>query len=370
MTRSAGIGRRAAAGLAALSVGAGLAVAVAGAAWAAVPDRWGFAFVSNPAVPGIPPPAHQKGSWPAPLKVTTKPGAVGQVFVRFPKLASKGGIVHVTAVSGTPVWCQAQRWARSGSAEVVVVRCYRPGGVPVFSPFTVLYSRSSAGFVPAGRGYGYAYFRPGHGLVARFNSAGAADTVTAAGPGAWKLSMPGLGSAKLSGSVQVTAVNPVKPAKCQLSGWASTPARQVFRISCYGAGTAPMNTGWTLSYQRKRAITGTQPKHFGYAFDNKPLVAGPYAPVPPAVNFNSLGGINTVRRAGGGLRLVDFPRVGVLPNIVLVTGVKAGAGFCNLLSPWATDIATRNVIVRDVACYTAAGKPQAHLATITYTSAG
>jgi hypothetical protein len=368
MSRSAGIIRRLATGLAAISLGAGLAVAVAGAAQAAIPNHWGFAFVSNPSVAGTPPLSHQAGSWPAAFTVHTTPGVPGQVFVRFPRIASRGGVVHVTAVSARPVWCQAQKWGRSGPNEVVAVRCYRAGGIPGFAPFTVTYSTSSKGPIPAGRAFGYVHFQPGHGLVAKFNSSGAADTLTGVSTGVWVLSMPGLGSPKLSGNVQLTAVNAVKPAKCQLSNWASSPSRQLFRISCYNGTTSPMKTGWTLTYHRGRTVTGTQPKLFGYTFDNKPLLAGPYAPVPPAVNFNSAGGVNTIRSAGGGLRLVQFPRVGALPDNVLVTAFRSGSGFCNLLSPWATNAASRTVLVRDVACYTAAGKFKNHASLVTYAS--
>ena len=82
----------------------------------------------------------------------------------------------------------------------------------------------------------------------------------------------------------------------------------------------------------------------------------------------SLSGVNTIRGAGAGLRLVQFPRVGVLPNTVLVTPFRIGAGFCNLITLWATNLALASVTVRDVACYTAAGTLQNHASLITYTS--
>jgi hypothetical protein len=369
MSTSGGITRRLAIVMTALCLGAGLSAVATTAAQAAVPDRWGFAFVGKPAVPGIPDLNHQAGSWPAPFKVHVTPGAPGQVFVRFPRIATKGGVVHVTAVVAAPVWCQAQKWRPSGPNEIVVVRCFRAGGVPTFAPFTVLFTKSSGAPVPPGRAYGYVHFTPGQGVVARFNSAGANNTVTPGATGVWVVAMPGLGSAGRAGNVQVTAVRSAGPAKCQLSNWTSAPARQLFRVRCYNGGTTPLTTGWTLSYQRRRAITGGQPKPFAYTFDNKPLSAGPYAPLPPAVNFNSAGGINTIRSAGAGLRLVQFPFVGLLPNTVLVTPVSSGAGFCNLLTLWATTSAAPGVLVRDVACYTPAGIPKNHASLITYTSA-
>lgn len=368
--------RRLAAASAALSLGLTGAVSMialsAGVAQAAVPDRWGFAYVSKPAVPGIPDAQHQAGSWPAPFKVTTKPGVVGQVIVRFPKIASKGGVVHVTAVDSRAVWCQAQKWGPSGTDEVAIVRCFRASAgpaVPVFAPFAVMFTRSSKGPFPAGRAYGYVHFQPGAGVVARFNSAGAVNTVTPGPVGVWLVTMPGLGSAVQSGGVQVTAVDPAGPTKCELSGWASSASRQRFQVRCYNGMATPLSTGWTLSYQRKRAITGGQPANFAYTVDNKPLLAGPYAPAPPTVNFNSAGAVNTIRSAGAGLRLVQFPGVGVLPNNVLVSGFKVGPGFCNLLTLWATTFGAPNVLVRDVACYTSTGVLKNQSSLVTYTAA-
>ena len=92
----------------------------------------------------------------------------------------------------------------------------------------------------------------------------------------------------------------------------------------------------------------------------------PYPPAPPPVNFNSAGAVNTLARAGTGLRLASFPQVGVLPNTVLVTAVQAGPGFCNLNTLWATS--PPSVIVRDVACYAATGARVNQQSMITYSS--
>jgi hypothetical protein len=346
---------------------AGLAITATGTARAAVPDKWGFAFVDKPMVAGIPDLSHQAGTWPVSLHVHSAPGAPGQVFVRFPQLAAEGGIVHVTAVNAGAVWCQAQKWGPSGPSELVAVRCFEAGGAPVFSPFAVLFTTSTPGPVPAGQAYSYLRWKPGSGIITSFNSSGGATTVTPGTAATWKVTMAGLGSAAALGGVQITAVNPHRPAKCAVGSWSSNPRGQVFGVRCYGVGSLPLRTGWTLSYQRKRAITGAQPKRFAYAFDNKPFHAGPYAPAPAGINFNSLGGVNTVRSAGAGLRLVGFPRVGNLPDTVLVTQFTGGPGFCNLNSLWATP--TPGVTVRDVACYSPAGTRKNRASLVTYTSA-
>ena len=368
MRASANITRRLAAAAAVIGVAVGLAAATAGTAQAAVPDKWGFAFVSKPAVAGVPDLAHQAGTWPAPLHAHTTPGAIGQVFVVLPKLASKNGVVHVTAVNQAPIWCQAQKWGVSGANEVVAVRCYKVGGAPVFSPFTVLYTTSTKGPFPAGRAYGYVHFQPGAGIAATFNSVGAANTVVAGPTGEWVVKMPGLGTPARSGNVQVTAADPSGAAKCQIAAWSSGPASQQFLVRCYNGGVTPVKTGWSISYQRGRSIFGGQPKLFAYTFNNLPANPGPYAPAPPPVNYNSAGGINTVQN-GGGFALVQFPRVGILPNTVQVSPFKIGAGFCNLNTLWATPASSANVTVRDVVCWTPTGKPAPNASFVTYTSA-
>ena len=358
------------AGVGTLGLAAGLMMAAPGVAHAAVPDKWGFAFIDNPSVAGIPDPTHQAGSWPAPMKVHSAPGLVGQVIVRFPGLASRGGVVHVTAVIDIAVFCQAQSWRPSGTAEQVVVRCFKSSGTPFFAPFVVLYTKSSSsGALPPGRAYGYVHYQPVTGVVASFNSAGKANSVSHAGTGLWVVRMPGFGSTVQTGGVQVTAVDSAGPAKCTLSLWLSKPSEQIFDVRCYHPGVAPLNTGWTISYQRERSITGGglpgKPRLYAYTANTKPVVVVPYAP-PAPLNFNSAGGVNKIRRAGTGLSLVTFPHVGVLPNTVLVTGWHVGAGFCTLNSLWAT--IPPAVIVRDVTCYTAAGVPGVGRSFISYST--
>jgi hypothetical protein len=356
-----------------VGVAGGLAMAVANPAQAAVPDHWGFAYVNKPAGPaGITDPAHQAGSWPPGFFVKSAPASAKRVLVTFPRIASKNGVVHVTAVNDGPVWCEALGWGISGPNEVVGVRCYKALGggtaVAVFSPFTVTYTTSTKGTFPATSAYGYVRWQPGTGISAHFNSTGAPDTVTPGAVGVWTVRLHGLGSPVQRGNVQVTAVNAAGPAKCEIQNWAWGSAGQAFLVRCFNAGATPLKTAWTLSYTNVRAITGTQPKHYAYTFNNKPLLAGPYAPLPAGVNFNSAGATNTITRAGAGLSLVTFPRQATLPNTVLVSPFGAGPGFCNLFTLWATPPGSPPgpVLVRDVGCYTTNGVQKATRSLVTY----
>jgi hypothetical protein len=344
--------------LAALGVACGLVVAGAGLARAAVPNAWGFALVENPSGPVAA--THWAESVPSPVPVAT-PGPSGET-VRFPGIGFfKGGVVHVTAVTGQFAWCQAQQWRPLGGAELVTVRCYRKGGVPVFVPFTVTFTASS-GTLPGGLAYAYVY-DTGTAVASSFNSTGLPDTVTALPPGVWRVRLPGAGPATASGGVQVTAVNPAAPAICDVGGQTWTTAQQVIIVRCYTASGVPHASGWTLSYQRGRAITGATPGRFAYTVNNMPSPA--YVPAPPGVNFNSAGGVNTISD-GGPFALVRFPRVGFLPNIVFVSAFAPVARICNLNTVWGT--AAGNALVRDVVCYLPSGAGAPAESFTTYTS--
>jgi hypothetical protein len=354
------VGRRLVAVLAAVGAGCGLVVASGGLAQAAVPNAWGFALVESPSGPVVA--TRWAESVPSPVP-TASPGAPGQVTVRFQGIGFfKGGVVHATAVTDQLAWCQAQRWRPLGGSEFVTVRCFRKGGIPTFVPFTVTFTASS-GKLPGGLAYAYLYDN-GTAVASSFNSTGLLNTVTALSPGVWRVRLHGAGPATASGGVQVTAVNTAMPAICDVGGQAWTTAMQVIIVRCYTAGGVPHSSGWTLTYQRSRAITGARPRHFAYTVNNKPLVPS-YAPVPPAVNLNSAGGTNTISN-GGPFALVRFPRVGSLPDAVLVTAFSTVARVCNLLTVWGTF--GGNVLVRDVVCYQPSGPMAPTRSFTTYTS--
>ncbi|GAA0404100.1 hypothetical protein Acor_24450 [Acrocarpospora corrugata] len=349
--------------LSALLVVAGL-TALSGSAQAAVPNRWGFAYVNIPA--GVPDPSHQAGSWAPAFNVTVTPGVVGQTFVRFPQIGGPGGIVHVTAVVPTNAWCQVESWVPALPDEVVTVRCYRFGGVPMFVPFTVLYEESS-GPLPAGsHAFGYVAYN-GAAITGSYNSVLAPNTVVPSGLGTWTVTLNGLGSPAPAGNLQVTAVNPGAPARCKVGSWSPGAALQTVIVRCHDGVNNLYNTGWNLTYQRQRAITGgaIPPKNFAYTFDVNPANPGPYAPTPVGINFNSQASVNTVQSSGLGLRLVQFPRVGVLRDHVQATAYGGGPEFCNLQAPWLTSGSV--AVVRNVACYNAGARVNTQSLT-TYTS--
>ncbi len=338
-------------------------------AQAAVADRWGFAFMNNP----TPPPGlvldtnHQWGSWKTAfpgLWATVDQLAVGRYVVHFPQLASATlpiGIAHVTAVNPNPVWCQLLAWRSNPPNEDVFVQCYRVGGAPVNTQFTVLFTESTG--LPVNPGdYGYVFATASGAIASQYNTSGAANALSVGPVGFWKVFLPNLGLPSISGDIQVTAQNAQQAVRCKVVDWAPMATGQVIEVGCIDAANAPVNSGWTLSYQRERPIIGVlgPPKLFAYTFPT----LGPLPPTP--YNFNSVGAPNNISSAGVGLHLVEFQGVGQLQDHVQVTAFGPSPDFCGLNTIWGTF--GGNAVVRDVACFDGAGAPIDTRAFTTYTS--
>ncbi|MEV0752326.1 hypothetical protein [Streptosporangium sp. NPDC050280] len=341
-------------------------VATAGAATTATvaePPRWGFAVVrSGAAVDSM----RQAGSWPSGLRVEATQGEPGQVFVRFPQIGmAAGGVAHVTAISQSADWCQVEGWWQSGADEIVAVRCHRYGVGPIASWFSVTFG-SSDQYLPVRQAFGYVHW-DGSAVATRFNSSGptAVNTVEPLTiPGAWRVTLPGLGSAGHAGNIQVTAVDPAVPAHCKLGGWNATTAAQSIVVRCYDATGTSLNTGWSLTYHRERAITWTPSGYrFAYTFDNAPTTQGPYVPTPYPVSYNSQSGGLQLNRFGVARKQVLFGGVNGYADNVQVTAFGYGPEFCNLYSPWETY--STYVNIRYVTCYNGT-VPVDHPAMITY----
>jgi hypothetical protein len=361
--------------LAGALLAAGLGVAgVTTPAAAATPDGYGFAYVDQPTTPiGVffaPDPAHQFVT--SGLAVTAVRTAVGRYSVFFPGIAAGQGVAHVTAVNGAPDWCQITGYGPTGMGERVDVMCLRQPGAFDDSRFTVLFSTSTA--PPAAPGqYGYLRATAGGAVANTYNSTGAANLVAhALGSGLYTVRLPGLGSPMVqAGSLQVTAVSGL-PAHCKVFRWVPGTAGQTVTVLCFNGAGVLADSGFTLSYQRIRAISGAiaPPTRIGYMLDSPTQIA------PTQTNYNSFAGfdVNTAV-GGGGIRLVTFPAIGLLRDHVQVTAYGPTpafpgplSGWCDLLAPWAT-ASGGNVLVRDVICFdgtTGAVAPQEFF--VTYTS--
>ncbi|GLW57002.1 hypothetical protein [Kitasatospora phosalacinea] len=339
-----------------------VAVPAAAPAHAAVPDRWGFAYLDNPAPPPgyVPDPSRQWGSWtsPAANPVKVDQAATGVYVVHFPLIGGAGGIAHATAVNRTGTWCQILGWGTAGTGLDVKVACFNPAGAPANSPFTVLFTSSSGTPAPPGGDHGYLYSLPSGSLVTQYNSAGGANLSSHGSTGIWKAWLPGLGSTTEVGDVQVTAVDSAQGARCKVAGWYPSSTGQTFLVACFNAANAPYDTAWTLSYSVKRAVHGPAypPKSFGYLWYN--------GAVPAGTNFNSVGAGNTF--SAGVPSAVLMPGVAVPSDHAQVTAYGSGPGWCHLALPWTRSSGT---VKLSPLCFNPGGAPVLAPFLLAYTSA-
>ncbi|MFE2178132.1 hypothetical protein ACFVVL_27100 [Kitasatospora sp. NPDC058115] len=348
--------------LAVLAALVGVSLPAAGPAHAAVPDRWGFAYLDNPTPPPsyVPDTSRQWGSWPSPAANPVRVDQVGtgSYVVHFPLIAGPGGIAHVTAVGRTGSWCQVRGWATAGTGQDVAVGCYRPGGAPEDTRFTVLYTTSSGVPAPAVGGYGYVFSNTTGAVITQYNSTGGTNAVGYGGTGVWKVWLPGLGQATPAGNLEVTAVDAVNGARCKVGEWAPSASGQTVLVNCYNAANAPYDTRWTLSYSEKRAVHGPAlpPKSYGYLWFN--------GGVPAATNFNSSGPPNTL--SGSVPYTVNLPNIAVPADTAQVTAFGPGPDYCGLATPWARSAGTVNLYPL---CFNGSGSPVPSRFFTAYTSA-
>jgi len=319
------------------------ALTVAAPARAAVPDKFGFALWNGASV--VP-----AGTFPAASTVSVI--IPGRYWVVFPGQGAKGGVVHVTAINGSPHWCQLASFGLTGGGadEFAEVDCYKAGGAPDTSAFSIVFGSSSG--PPATPGGQFGYVDWSGPLGSKYNSAGGINTVTHLGVGVWEVRMPGLATpGPVDGSLQATAVNDL-PARCKVGKWASTGAGQDINVLCFDPTGNPRDTRFTLTFQYQRALYGgfSPPKYFGYLWNVPPLG-------PTSTNYdNPLGpGVNTITPAGTGLSLVRFPMLAILPDDIQVTASGGNADFCGLNTLWAH--VSGDTVVRDVNCFNNAGIP-------------
>jgi len=347
-------------------LGLGFATTAQAPAQAAVPDAWGFAFMHNAApAPGtILDTTRQWGSWktafPLDWATVTQIG-VGRYRVTFPHIGSTRGVVHVTAVSSTPRWCQVMTWFASGGNELVDVQCYRHGGIPDASRFAIVYNTSS-GVLPAGSGnFAYVFANLLGGTIHSYNSMGLVNTVTHGAPGVYKVVLPGLGGAAvaLAGNLQVTSVHPNSPRRCKVAEFSRSGAAYVVTVICHDQAGVLTDSWFNLTFHEKRAVFGAlaPPKNFGYHWY---LGGG-------ATNYNSQGGANAVILSGPvGQYMVTMDLIGVREDHVQVTAFGTTPDYCLLQEVWGRSLTT--VVIRNVWCFNVAGALANNRWFVTYSS--
>ncbi|GAA1816094.1 hypothetical protein GCM10009682_41250 [Luedemannella flava] len=302
---------------------------------AAPADQWGFAYFDNPTPPAgwitLDPNRQWSTSrvaFPADL-VTGYRIAAGRYYVRFPHLAAAGaGIVHVTAVNRTGQYCETMFARDSGADLIVGVACFKPGGAPDDSRFTVMFTLGSGGGATWAPG-AYAFVRYGTaGIVAQDNSTGALNGAGPIGVGAYSVKLPGVAVAgSLAGNLQATAIGPnAQPRRCKIAKWGVSGVDVVAYVFCFDAAGVRTNTEFAVSYHRERPIVATYPpKYFGYVWT--PDLAGPS-------NYNNLYGFGANSGAPviglPGHYAYKFPGIAVKETHAQVTAYGDDPNYCTI----------------------------------------
>lgn len=334
-------------------------------------DMWGFAYVDNPSSAGwvTLDPSRQWGTWktayPAEYATGVKT-APGRSYVRFPHLASYGrGIIHVTAVDRVGRYCELVDSFDRGGDLIVDVACFKPGGAPDDSRYTVLFTLGSTSGYTAARG-GYAFIQYGvSGVVQSDNSTGAPNGAGPISVGRYQIKLPGVGdpSGKLSGDLQVTAVAPsTKPRRCKIGEWEQSSQDIRAHVLCFDALGNLADSEFNVSYHRERSIVATYPpKYFGYVWT---------ADMSGATNYNNTAGFgaNSLAPVIGlpGYATVKYPNLSVKETHAQVTATGGDPNYCNIVDAW-NAVAPSSALL-GVRCFDKTGTPTPQDFFATFTS--
>ncbi|GIG59955.1 hypothetical protein Lfu02_43270 [Longispora fulva] len=333
-------------------------------AHAAVPDVWAFAYMDNPApAPGsVTNTAYQWGTYRSTCPgswITVTQIAIGKYQLKLPCSASTNGIVHVTAVNDNARYCDIENWFDSGGTKVVTVLCFK-GNFQDNSAFTMTYMRSSGGPVGGGA-HAYVYSNMSGGVLASYNSTGAANSITHTGTGTWTVKFAGLSTGGYDGDLQATAVHPNDMARrCRVDNWYFSGTDYLVPVSCTDSNGAPVDTWWTASYHLKRSVFGAANPPTRLAYQTNLTGA------PAGSSYNSLGASNTFGSAPPGRYTMVFPAVGVSRTHLQVTALGGPSGYyCNLEKTWTI---SGSDVLAPVICFNNVGVPTDNLLFSTYSS--
>jgi hypothetical protein len=326
-----------------------LGIGVSVPAHASVGDVWAFAFNDKPS-PGpvftLMDPLHQ---WsPAGAANEIRALGTGHYEVRFAKTANKVGIPHVTTVNPKPHYCTIGGWQPNffDGYQYVQVHCFAFGGVPDDSQFTVMFTGSS-GFSPFGTDrHAYVHSAADGTMLDSYNSEGNSNFVGHGSTGEWKVRLDLSGPKDESGNFQVTAVSD-RAARCKLTEWFPDSAGHTVLVNCFDENSKPVDTAWTLSYNRERPVVAAvgPPKRFGYTWVRPVLT--------PQTNFNSTGAVNTVMTFSPGVYIVTYPNLGLPEDHAQITAFGPKPDYCHLRALWTDTLGAARL--RSVICFDASG---------------
>lgn len=193
----------------------------------------------------------------------------------------------------------------------------------------------------------------------RFNSTGGGIHINRHGTGQYTITFFGLGSVALEGTVDVTAEG-LQPAECNVVNWGQdgTGTNLLVNVDCFTVTGARLNAPFMAAFTSGGSTTGTT----DYVWANKVTTAS-YTPAR-AYQFNSSGGINTIKRLGTGRYKVILPGPVVADGTVKVTAYASIPHSCQVVQ-WVAASPGQNVYVD---CFTTAGALVDNRFTMTFTA--
>jgi Papain family cysteine protease len=303
----------------------------------------GYAWANNPTSSSYTPnPAYQYNSSGATNTISRS--GVGSYTVAFPNLGVNGGTALVTAY-GLAATCEVTNWLPVGTAQDVDVRCFNSSGAPVNTAFTVAFAHpqstaNALAFLWANQPNVTSYTP---NLAYQFNSSGAANTITRLGIGTYAVLLPNLGGT--FGHVQVTAYGSVGE-RCVVVNWGLSGTAQQVKVNCFSSAGAALDSMFTLTYVRGRAIDGGPAVSNAHLWADQPS-AGSYTP-NMNYQYNSSGAANTITRLGTGSYTVSLPGQNLNVGDVQLTAYGSHADAC-MVAGWAP---TSGVVVN---CFDSTG---------------
>jgi hypothetical protein len=201
--------------------------------------------------------------------------------------------------------------------------------------------RVSPDTAPAAVAYTYGNKPSSHGYTPEkdysYNSTGGAIGITRAGLGEYSVTFYGMGPEAGQGTVDVTPEG-LQAAVCSVVGWHSSGANLVVGVDCFAVSGARANEYFEAAFTSGGSTGGTT----DYVYANQPASKS-YTPVR-AYQFNSSGGINTIKRLGAGDYEVIMPGPDVADGTVKVTSYGTNADACQVVE-WLNATAGQDVYV-------------------------
>jgi hypothetical protein len=328
--------RRILAALAVAGAAVVLPVAVATPAHAAL-NVEGYVWANQPANPDYyATTGYEYSSVGAPIRVQRS--GPGDYRVTFEQMAASGGIAHVNAYGwANSRYCVVGGWGRSGSHEVVRVRCYAAGGVPSDSMFVANFTRrDTTGALFLSYLFSHVANPPlpyVPSATYRFDTHGAAPRVERVSAGrylVWDDTYDAASPDSNFSQIRATAYG-ASPRHCWVADEGTEGALPLaYLVLCTDAAGAPADSQFTYTYVRGGNVLGGTPATYGSGLG----WANPVTPVNPALTWYTTGPPPFIQWQAVGQYVVRLPASASPRGHALAAPVGSDARHCTVAGWW------------------------------------